>query len=132
MRCRKLITFNTCWSKMTIVIVFLLEHTLKLTELYEMDDELNGIAPPKKRRDLVSLASASANILTISPKDEILKRDVLAMDSHRILDLLAQFKAAKFLNVGLQETRMNNAGAKQIGPYTVLAAAAGPRGQGGT
>ena len=53
------------------------------------------------------------------------------MDSHRRLDLLAQFVAADLTLIGLQETRCRRPRAKDSGPHKLFSSAAGPRGQAG-
>ena len=51
--------------------------------------------------------------------------------SYRRLDLAAQLQAAKFVIIGLQETRLAVARALGIGLYHAFSAAANKRGQGG-
>jgi exonuclease III len=54
------------------------------------------------------------------------------MDSHRRLDLAAQFQAIKLDIIGLQDTRLRKPRALAVGEYIVFAAAAAtPKGQGG-
>ena len=58
-------------------IVLLMEHALKWTELDETPDELSELDSVKKPKDLVVMACASANILTMSPNDEVADRTKL-------------------------------------------------------
>ena len=78
---------------------------------------------------IYALACATANVITLHPKEEQCTPNSVALGSHRRLALVAQFQALELVLTGLQETRMRVPRARGVGPYQVFAAAAGTRGQ---
>ena len=85
-------------------VPFSIDQALKWTELEELPDELMelDLCPPKRCGDFAVVICASANVLTLHPQEEKPGKEGVSMDSHRRLDLLAQFLSAKFTLVGLQ------------------------------
>ena len=80
-------------------------------------------------RDIEVLACATSNVLTLHPKEERAPASMLTVDSHRRLDLAAQFQTPKLVFFGQQETLLASARALGIGLYYACAAAANKRGQ---
>ena len=81
-----------------------------------MPDAMCELVAARARKNLVVMACASANILTMHPKEKLSVRQAKSVDSHRRHGLVAQFKAAKLVMTGLQETRRKWARASGIGP----------------
>ena len=102
-------------------------HALHDDSPYEVFQPVRGTSA----RDIASLACATATVLTLHPTEERSSTSALTLDSHRRLDLAAQFQAAKLVIIVLHETRLSIPRALGIGPYPVFAATAGKRGQGG-
>ena len=91
----------------------------------------SAIAAGERAKDVIILKVASANVLTLHPADEARFAEQGCLDSHRRLDLAAQFQRFDYTVVGIQETRLRRPRAFPIGPYAAFAAASGDRGQAG-
>ena len=114
-------------------IPFLLDQALLWNEVEALPDELMELSycRPRRAGQLTVVRCASPNVLTVHPQEERPGKEGASMDSHRRLDLVSQFQAAKSTVIGLQETRCRRPRAKDTRPYRVFSTATGPRGQAG-
>ena len=88
------------------LVNFSIEHDLNWTELDAWPPEGSIRRPWQVPTQIVELACASANVLTLNPQDKVSNQANPGLDSHRRTDLATRFQAASLMAVGLQETRL--------------------------